>query len=169
MANTFELIASSTVGAGGSSSISFSSISGTYTDLCVKLSLRMSASALTNNIQMTFNTLTTNQSKKMVYGDGSAAASENSTRVSFDACGNNSTSNTFSNHEVYIPNYANSSYNKSLSIDSVQESNGTEAYAELIAGLWSSTSAITALGFASNNGANFLQYSTAYLYGVKNA
>jgi hypothetical protein len=40
MANTFTLIASSTVGSGGAASIDFTSISSTYTDLVVKLSLR---------------------------------------------------------------------------------------------------------------------------------
>ena len=42
MANTYELIASSTVGAGGASSIDFNSIPNTYTDLLVKLSGRSS-------------------------------------------------------------------------------------------------------------------------------
>ena len=40
MPNTFTLIASSTVGAGGASSIDFTSIPSTYTDLVIKASLR---------------------------------------------------------------------------------------------------------------------------------
>ena len=38
--NTFTLIASSTVGAGGASSIDFTSIPSTFTDLCLEASLR---------------------------------------------------------------------------------------------------------------------------------
>jgi len=40
MPNTMTLIASSTVGAGGSTAITFSSIPSTYTDLVIKHSLR---------------------------------------------------------------------------------------------------------------------------------
>ena len=40
MATTFTKIASVTVGSGGASSIDFTSIPSTYTDLCVKLSTR---------------------------------------------------------------------------------------------------------------------------------
>ena len=40
MADTYTLISSVTVGAGGASSIDFTSIPATYTDLLVKFSLR---------------------------------------------------------------------------------------------------------------------------------
>jgi hypothetical protein len=53
-------------------------------------------------------------------------------------------------------------------VDSVQEDNQTEAYIDVVAGLWSNTAAITSLSIKSNAG-SFVQYSTAYLYGVKNA
>jgi hypothetical protein len=45
---------------------------------------------------------------------------------------------------MYIPNYAGSS-NKSVSIDAVTENNATAAEANLVAGLWSSTAAITSI------------------------
>jgi hypothetical protein len=75
------------------------------------------------------------------------------------------TASSFSSGEIYIPNYAGST-NKSYSIDSVTEQNATGALAELIAGLWSQTAAITQITLSSSN---FQQYSTAYLYGVSNA
>jgi len=40
MANTYTLIASSTVGSGGAATVSFSSITATYTDLCLLASVR---------------------------------------------------------------------------------------------------------------------------------
>ena len=50
MPNTMTLISSSTVGSGGTASISFSSIPNTYTDLVVKLSVRSTASTNNTNI-----------------------------------------------------------------------------------------------------------------------
>ncbi len=72
--------------------------------------------------------------------------------------------NTFANGEIYIPNYT-ASVNKSVSIDSVTENNATSAIAALDAGLWANTAAITSINLNGNNG-NFVQYSTAYLYGI---
>jgi hypothetical protein len=46
------------------------------------------------------------------------------------------------------------------------EQNGTTAYAELVAGLWADTSSITSMLPAA---ANFAEYSTATLYGIKNS
>jgi hypothetical protein len=67
---------------------------------------------------------------------------------------------------IYIPNYAGSS-NKSVSIDSVTENNATGAYSGLTAALFASTAAITSFGIST--GSNFVQYSTATLYGIKNS
>jgi hypothetical protein len=78
------------------------------------------------------------------------------------------TSNTFGNGEFYIPNYAGAT-NKSASNDGVSENNGTTAYAGLAANLWSNTAAINRVTFTPDAGSDFVQHSTIYLYGVKNA
>jgi hypothetical protein len=167
MPNTYSLIASSTVGAGGAASIDFTSIPSTYTDLCLKLSLRSTYAARSNSVFISLNGSTSSFSSKIIEGSGSSAYSFSSARNIGAINAANSTANTFNNLEIYIPNYAGSN-NKSFSSDSVQEDNQTEAYADLTANLWSSSSAITAIGLANSAG-NFAQYSTAYLYGVKNA
>jgi hypothetical protein len=53
--------------------------------------------------------------------------------------------------------------------DAVTENNGTTAFAKLSAGLWSDSAAITSVKLISQTGNNFVQYSTAYLYGISNA
>jgi len=171
MANTFELIASSTVGSGGSSSIDFTSIASTYTDLCVKISVRGNLTNTNDPVLIAFNGSSANFSTRQVQGNGSTASSATTStgRVGYlpDA---GSTASTFSNIEVYIPNYAGSN-NKSYSSDSVQENNSGAAgdsLVHLIAGLWSQTAAINRITISSAT-ENFVQYSTAYLYGVKNA
>jgi hypothetical protein len=166
MANTFELIASSTVGSGGAASITFSSIPSTFTDLCVKLSLR---SSTTDNVIMSINSSTTLFSYRLLEGDPGGSPTAASYTGTTGRIGNvvSATASTFSNLEVYIPNYAGST-NKSYSVDAVSEGNTVGTYPDLTAGLWSNTAAITALGFTLSS-SNFVQYSTAYLYGVKNA
>ena len=165
MANTYEAIATVTVGSGGAASIDFSSIPSTYTDLVVKWSTRNDSGR-----QVTFklNNFSTNQTYRIIYGDGSGAASESGARIFGYSNGSTTTANTFCNGEAYIPNYAGSN-NKSISIDSVEENNATSAYMVLSANLWSSSSAINQVTVIPQDGTSFNQYSTATLYGIKNS
>ena len=173
MANTFELISAYTAST-SVSSISFTSIPSTYTDLVLKLSARQSTAAIANDVTVQFNATASGNSNRYIYGDSASAGSGNagytpSLNYISIGVGNNATANTFGNVEVYLPNYASSNY-KSFSADSVGESNGTSSVFQLmVAGLWSSTSAINQITITAASSANFLQYSTAYLYGVKNA
>jgi hypothetical protein len=172
MANTFTLIASSTVGSGGATTIEFTSIPSTYTDLVVKWSLR-EETGTAGVFKITFNNSGSGYTAKQLYGSGSVAGSDNNyngTWYGFEGAigASNTTANTYSNGEIYIPNYAGSA-NKSMSVDSVIETNGTNAYMAISAGLWSNSAAITSIKFQIYNGTDFNQYSSAYLYGVKNA
>ena len=170
MANTYTLIEAITVGSGGSASATFSSIPATYTDLCIKWSGRTTESGTESNTFLKFNTSTTGYTGKFVLGNSSAASSGTINAWAGHANAATSTSNTFSNVEIYIPNYA-SSNNKSYSLDSVQENNATgagAAYAVLYAALWSNTAAINSIELYTSPG-TFVQYSTFYLYGIKNS
>ena len=169
MANTFELIASSTVGSSGAASIDFSSIPSTYTDLVIKLSAASNRAAI-DTFRLTFNGSGSSYSGKILYGNGSAASSFSSSTsyISDIAANGTNYSNVFASDEIYIPNYAGSS-NKSMSIDSTTEANATTSEMTMIAGLWSNTAAITSIKIAPNVGSLIIQYSSAYLYGVKNA
>ena len=171
MANTYELITSSTVGSGGAASVTFSSIPQTYTDLLIFSSYRGAFSAPYDQLRINVNG-TNSWAWKGVYGDGASAGSETNsgqttTKVALGV-GSTATANTFSNDCFYIPNYTSSNY-KSISADSVGENNATTAYAGLFADLNSSTTAITSITLASQNGGNLLQYSSFYLYGIKNS
>ena len=167
MANTFELIASSTVGAGGASSIDFTSIPSTYTDLCIKISLRSDrAIEIDDQIIVKPNNSSSSLTYIHVRGNGATATSGSVNRTYVPSAG--TTSNTFGNGEIYIPNYAGSA-NKSFYIDTVSENNATTGYDSMQAVLWSNTAAINQVVIAPVSGTGFVQYSTAYLYGVKNA
>ena len=167
MANTFELIASNTVGSGGAATISFTSIPSTYTDLILKISGRLNYATTAVGLQFSFNgqAAGTSITGKTIQGSGSSVVSYSAWQPNIDSA--NATANTFASVDIYIPNYT-SSNNKSASSDSVQEDNATTAYAEMHAALWSNTAAINQITNTPNSG-SFVQYSTAYLYGVKNA
>lgn len=167
MAAARYFIASATVGSGGASSIDFSSIPSTYTNLCVKFSVRNSAGATWGTL--TLNGSSSNWSLKNLYGDGSSTGSQSQTVNTFTVMQTNTgdTANTFTNSEFYIPNYAGSNY-KSISYEQTRENNATAAYIYMHALLWSNTAAVNQLTLnAATN--NFAEYSTATLYGIKNS
>jgi hypothetical protein len=171
MANTYTQISSAvTVGVGGAATMSFTSIPSTYTDLVVKLTTRDTAiTANTGAVKVTFNSSATSYTNKNITGSGSAAASGSAGTTYIDAGLNGAmpttgnTASTFSNIEIYIPNYAGSNY-KSVSVDAVGENNATASYVGLVAGLWSNTAAITSISIAPTT--LFAQYSSATLYGI---
>ena len=170
MPNTYTLLETITVGAAGASSVTFNSIPQTgYTDLVIKGSIRTSYSGTEGSLCIGFNGSTANFTLMMLRGSGAAASSFTRTtfsenRISYiNAVGG--TASTFSNVEIYVPNYASANY-KSISVDGVMEANATTAYSALTAGLWSQTAAITSLNFTVGSADNFAQYSTFSLYGV---
>ena len=169
MATTYEAIATVTVTGATAASMDFTSIPQTYTDLLIKYSGRVNA-AVDPTLKIIFNSNTSNYSSKVLYGDGTTPGSFNgSTAYTYGGyvCNSNHTANTFSNGEIYIPNYT-SSNNKSVSVDDVIETNATESYLFLAASLWSDSAAITSISLDPVN-ADLVQYSSATLYGIKNS
>ena len=161
---TYVQIATVTVtAAGGQAAIDFTSIPSTYTDLCLKSSVRCS-----DNVdygQISFNTSTANFSSRRIEGDGASATSASRGDSYIIATYNPSitTASTFNNMEFYIPNYAGST-NKSFQLDGVFENNGG-ARMTMNAFQWAQTAAINGISFAPQTG-TFVQYSTATLYGI---
>ena len=168
MPANYVLLEKITVGAAGASSVTFSSIPQTgYTDLVVKWSMRDTSASISNNVLIKINGVTTSQSVRTLSGNGSSASSYADTPLYVNAVvSNTATANTFSNNELYIPNYNSTTTSKSVSLDTVTENNATQASAQLSAGLYASNSAITSIEFAPNGAVTFVQGSTFYLYGV---
>jgi hypothetical protein len=170
---TYTLISSQTVSS-AVTSVTFSSIPQTYTDLIVLLSGRTDFAQVYGGGTLRFNGDTgSNYSWKRIYGDGTSAGSSGGTGtgiVDWDMNGSPTTANTFGSTQIYIPNYAGNS-NKSCSIDYTVENNATAGIDGMVAGLWSNTSAITSISILSFTFATYYlqQYTTAYLYGISNA
>ena len=174
MADTFVKIATVTVGAGGAATIDFTSIPSTYTDLCVKISTRDTSSAGSPNVKLTFNGSTSGYSNKRLLGyNGTNVASFSDTSIAYGIATldntSSHTSNTFTNSEIYVPNYT-SSNNKSFSLDTVVENNSTTVNAlGLYAQIWANSAVISSISMTPDGGFNFVQYSTATLYGISNS
>ena len=171
MANTYQLIQAQTLSS-TATSVTFSSIPSTYTDLLIKLSVRDARATLAvSDIWFNFNGtgVGANIGGRYLYGSGSSAA--NSTISSNGelgfGTGNGATASTFGNAEVYIPDYAGSNY-KAISSDSSTETNATGGFNLLLAGTWGSTAAITSIAMTPFT-SPFAINSTFYLYGIKNS
>ncbi len=167
MANTLKKIQTITVGSGGSSTIEFTSIPQTYTDLKLVLSVRNSVDSADGVIE--FNGSSTNVGSRMIVGDGSNVASYIDTANYFAVSRSSYTASVFGNVEIYIPNYTSANY-KSFSIDSAPENNATGTSLRMTWGLWSNSAAITSIKLTPGGSTpTWVQYSTATLYGISNA
>jgi hypothetical protein len=169
MAANYVLLEKITVGAAGASSVEFSGIPQTgYTDLVVKASTRDTYAAAFLDMYMQMSGVTSSvYTYRRVLGNGTAASSATGTDVKLPIVvhnGSTSTASTFTNWEVYIPNYSSTSINKSISTDMVSEQNATLSYAALYSGIMANTSAVTSIKFLPETA--FASGSTFYLYGV---
>jgi hypothetical protein len=173
MPANYVLLEKVVIGATGADTVTFNNIPQTgYTDLKLVISSRQNLAQIYGVIQMFFNNTASGLSYRILQGYNGSASSSGQTNVNgiygvFSDNGANSTANTFSSLEFYIPNYASSNF-KSVSYDQASEGNATnQGYAILGAGLWSSTNPITSLTITTGgSGASFIQNASFYLYGV---
>jgi hypothetical protein len=170
---TYKLIQSATVGSGGASGIVFTSIPATYTDLLLFISIRNDNSGTdATRTVLRFNGLTTdtNMSFLRLGGNGSGVFSDTGSQghITWHP-DNGSTANTFSNTEVYIPNYAGSNQKTFAATGGNEKNIASTAYQGIFALNWADTSPITSIRIFPEIAYNLVQYSTAYLYGISNA
>jgi hypothetical protein len=160
---TYEPIATNTL-TSAASSVTFSSISGSYTDLIIVCSAKGTDS---QSVRMQFNSDTgTNYSSTIVSattGDGTVNSTRFNTvddiRIGYYQNGLSTTD--FLPCIIQIQNYSNSTTYKTALSRSAQQS-------VLAVGLWKSTSAITAVKLYPAAG-NFTTGSTFTLYGIASA
>lgn len=148
-------------------SVTFNSIPQTYQTLKLVVSARTNAATNGEQFYIDPNTSAANFSNRLLYGSGLAAGSANDTATHLGFVnGSTTTASTFGNMEIVIPNYFGST-NKAFSSDTVEENNGTFAYAGLSAGLWSQTSSIVSLVLRPPTGStSWVANSTFSLYGI---
>jgi len=167
MPATYEPIATTTLGS-AASTITFSSIPATYTDLRVVL-LVTRTSVDQRSPYLTFNNDTgTNYSFTYVNGYGVSAISGRSTSVAYINLAFNGTDLTIPVfYTVDVLSYAGST-NKTVLTTGSEDKNGGNNSVHRLVGLWRNTAAITRIDLTSNTG-TFSTGTTATLYGILKA
>ena len=164
MAITYTPIAKTTL-TSAQADITFSSISGSYTDLC--LIFEGSAGTAGQDIYCQVNGDTaSNYSHTRFIGNGSAATSSRGTNLNymrFSDGGSPQTTNT-SLTRVNFMNYSNTTSFKTVINRADNANRGLDA----VVNLWRSTAAITSIKFYLSSG-NINSGATATLYGIKAA
>jgi hypothetical protein len=163
---TYEPIATTTVSS-ATNSVSFSSISGAYTDLVIVASVQSSATD-TLLLRCGNGSVDTgsNYSITVLKGNGSSATSARTSSagnfyVDYAAYAPSSAS-TFSSLIIQFNNYSNTTTYKTM----LSRANNAAVGVDAIVGLWRSTSAINTLEFKYSPGTNIASGSTFTLYGI---
>lgn len=168
--NSYESIASTTVGAGGVGSITFSSIPSTYTHLQIRYLVRSSFAAGSDIVLTRANGDSgNNYAAHRIYGDGSSVGAQGFTPQSYflgpDCPAASSAANIFGVGVFDFLDFANTNKNKTMRALGGRDENGS-GYVWLNSGLWLNTGAITSIVFLCGNG-NIVQNSVVSLYGIR--
>jgi len=168
--NSYESIATVTVGSGGTANVEFTSIPATYTHLQVRGIGRGSFTDLT----MRFNSDTgNNYSSHRLYGTGSYVGTDG--EDSSGAYGTfilyagrlSSAASVFCANIIDIFDYANTNkYTTSRSLYGFDDNSSGNIF--LASGNWRNTNAITTIRLTPNSG-TISEYSQFALYGIKGA
>jgi hypothetical protein len=159
MPSTYAPIATQTLGS-AASSVTFSSIPSTYTDLVCVISGSFSAA---QGVYVRFNNDSgSNYSSTFITGNGSAASSSRSTSDVWTPLGYLGTD--LSNTIFSVMNYANTTTNKT----GIGRGNTAAALTFGTVGLWRSTAAINRLDIQPTSG-TITTGTTLTLYGIKAA
>lgn len=162
---TYDLISERTLGL-AASSVTFSSIPGTYKDLVLECVIP-GISASGQSLVCRPNAATTNLSFTNLAGNGTAASSlrRTSAQVTYwllhDFVVGMSTTEISTAYGHFM-SYANSSVNKTM----IARSGRAGAITDATANLWQSTSAITSIDVFTSSGANLNSGSTFRLWGI---
>lgn len=165
----FESIATTTVGAGGTSTITFSSIPSTYKHLQIRMTGRASGSSDYATVYVVFNSDSgSNYTYHQLYGSGSgspaASGQINQTYMAGqNLSGGLSSANIFGVMIFDIFDYKDTTKNKTLKQIGGVDRNGS-GYTDFNSGHWRSSSAVTSITLTSDG--DFAQYTHAALYGI---
>ena len=166
--STYTPIATTTLGS-AAASYTFSSISGSYTDLVLVCQVQQVTDGEDFAVQVNGDT-GTNYSRTYICGDGSTAHSGRSTSATsifLDHHATPPTSSSFSVNILNFQNYSNTTTYKTI----VARSNSLSTYGGSVGvvGLWRSTSAITSITVFCTNSSNLKTGSMFTLYGIASA
>jgi hypothetical protein len=155
---------------GSLSSVTFTNLPTTgFTDLKIVTSTRLTGATTFNVTKVTFNgdTTTSNYAFQQLYGTGSGAGGAGSGAQPYSdySEGTSYTANTFTNSEIYIPNYRGAAL-KNYTNDAVTENAATSSIASFFATKWNNTNAINSITLTPDGSFSYAAYSTFAIYGI---
>jgi hypothetical protein len=167
---SYESISTITVGAGGSSTVTFSSIPSTYTHLQIRAITRDSRVAGNSDATIRFNGDTAaNYNAHNFSAEGTTIYSGAYVSATNINIGNqpalNSLANVFGGSIIDILDYTNTNKFKTIRCTTSYDVNGG-GWVNIGSGTWRSTSTITSITFTPL-ASPYVQYSSFALYGIK--
>jgi hypothetical protein len=165
---SYESIATTTVGSGGTGTITFSSIPATYTHLQIRYFAKNTSADYSIRAQFNSDTAA-NYSHHGLYGTGATVGTYSGASQTYMQFGNNAdtTTSVFAGGIIDILDYTNTNKYKTTRSLSGWDKNGGGVI-ELTSSSWRSTSAVTSISLFDFAG-DFAQYSSFALYGIKGA
>jgi hypothetical protein len=178
--NSYESIATITVGAGGSVGAEFTSIPSTYTHLQIRYIGASQRNTYTDDMGITVNGITSSTyAWHSLYANNTTVAAEALASTGYIqgfgvAIGSNSNAGTYGAGIIDILDYANTNKNKTLRalaglITNSGDGAGEFGRIHFSSGLVQTTSAITSIKLESLANNTWRQYSQFALYGIKGA
>ena len=171
VASSFESIATTTVGSGGTATITFSSIATSWSHLQIRITAKTNYVNWYDGFKITLNNDSTNNySWHYLAGSGSAASASATTstaNMSGNFIAGDQFASIFGAGIVDILDYTSTNKNKTIRTLSGSDENG-QGYVQLASGLWFATpAAVNRVDIVPASGSLFKQYSSFALYGVK--
>jgi hypothetical protein len=162
MTATYEKIATNTLGS-ATGTVTFSSISGAYTDLVLVANFNTSVSNQSTNITVNGDT-GSNYSWTYLQGNGTAASSSRGSADNriFNGSSATAISGNTTNTIIQFQNYSNTTTYKTT----LSRSNASDYFTQATVGLWRNTAAITSITLTIPS-ANYIVGSTFTIYGIK--
>jgi hypothetical protein len=170
--NSYESIATVTVGSGGSASVSFTSIPADYTHLQVRGILRSTRALSQAGVLFRLNSDTgSNYSFHGLIGNGSSVSAygyANQTYINMgELPAGSASSGIFGAFVVDILDYKDTNKYKTVRLLTGQDRNGAGEIS-FLSGNWRNTNAITSITIKEDI-SNMAEYSSFALYGIKGA
>jgi hypothetical protein len=173
--SSYESIQTVTVGAGGSSAASFTSIPSTYKHLQIRCLVKSTSAgndawALSLQGYLNADTTVSNYAYHRIYGDGSTVVAGGAA----DAIGqlgfipSAGLTNVFAPSIIDILDYTNTNkFTTFRAINGSDSNNVGGGYVGFQSQLWKNTAAVNAIEFRAGASGTFAQYSSFALYGIK--
>lgn len=173
--NSYESIATQTVGAGGASSITFSSIPATFKHLQVRCLLKSNYGgndswAYSLQGYLNGDTTVTNYAYHRIYGDGGTVTASGAANAigQLGFIPSQGLTSTFAPSIIDIIDYTDTNKNTTIRAIGGSDSNGVAGgFAGFFSQLWKNTAAVNSIEFRAGAAGSFVQYTQFALYGIR--